>query len=52
MPVKEIVDAARDNMSKAVDHVQQQLAKVRTGRASASMLDRWAVFPFPMPGRL
>jgi ribosome recycling factor len=26
-------------MKKAVDHVQQQLSKVRTGRASATMLD-------------
>lgn len=39
MPVKDIVDNARDHMAKAVEHVQHQLAKVRTGRASASMLD-------------
>ncbi len=39
MPVKDIVDAASQSMAKAVDHVQGQLAKVRTGRASASMLD-------------
>ena len=39
MPVQTIVNEASANMKKAVDHVQQQLAKVRTGRASASMLD-------------
>ncbi|MBK6291856.1 MAG: ribosome recycling factor [Ignavibacteria bacterium] len=39
MPVKNIVDDAAVHMNKAVEHVQQQLSKVRTGRASASMLD-------------
>jgi len=39
MPVKDIVDSASQSMAKAVEHVQNQLAKVRTGRASASMLD-------------
>lgn len=39
MPVQTIVNDASANMKKAVDHVQQQLSKVRTGRASASMLD-------------
>ncbi len=39
MPVQTIVNDASANMKKAVDHVQQQLSKVRTGRASATMLD-------------
>jgi ribosome recycling factor len=39
MPVATIVDDSAQLMRKAVEHVQQQLAKVRTGRASASMLD-------------
>lgn len=39
MPVQTIVDDAAQHMRKAVEHVQHQLAKVRTGRASASMLD-------------
>lgn len=39
MPVALIVDDSTQLMRKAVEHVQQQLAKVRTGRASASMLD-------------
>jgi len=39
MPVKNIVDDAAASMVKAVEHVQQQLSKVRTGRASAALLD-------------
>jgi ribosome recycling factor len=39
MPVQTIVNEASANMKKAVEHVQHQLAKVRTGRASATMLD-------------
>jgi len=39
MPVKNIIDTAVDHMKKAVEHVAQQLSKVRSGRASASMLD-------------
>ena len=39
MPVALIVNDSAQHMRKAVEHVQQQLAKVRTGRASASMLD-------------
>jgi ribosome recycling factor len=39
MPVKTIIDDAADHMKKAVEHVGQQLSKVRSGRASTSMLD-------------
>ncbi|MDZ4746515.1 MAG: ribosome recycling factor [bacterium] len=39
MPVKDIVDSHADHMKKAVEHVQQLLSKVRTGRASAALLD-------------
>jgi ribosome recycling factor len=39
MPVADIVVEATSHMKKAVEHIQQQLAKVRTGRASAAMLD-------------
>jgi ribosome recycling factor len=39
MPVKDIVQSAADDMKKSVEHLSQQLAKVRTGRASASLLD-------------
>jgi len=39
MPVKNIVDDAAVTMHKAVEHAEHLLAKVRTGRASASLLD-------------
>ncbi len=39
MPVNDIVKSAAADMKKSVEHLVQQLAKVRTGRASASMLD-------------
>ena len=39
MPIANILQDAKNNMTKAVEHLQQQLGKVRTGRASASMLD-------------
>lgn len=39
MPVKNIVDEAAKQMAKAVEHLHVQLGKMRTGRASASMLD-------------
>ncbi len=39
MPVKDIVDNGAEHMKKAVEHVQQLLSKVRTGRASAAILD-------------
>ncbi|MBL7999679.1 MAG: ribosome recycling factor [Candidatus Kapabacteria bacterium] len=39
MPVQDFTNTARTGMGKAIEHFQQQLAKVRTGRASASMLD-------------
>jgi len=39
MDVKEILHHAEEQMHKAVEHCQIELAKLRTGRASASMLD-------------
>lgn len=39
MPVKKLLDNTKDQMIKAVDYCKQQLAKVRTGRASASLID-------------
>ncbi len=37
--VKKQLDEARDNMNKAVDHVEIELSKVRAGKASPQMLD-------------
>jgi ribosome recycling factor len=39
MPIATILTETQQHMKKAVEHVQQQLAKVRTGRASVSLLD-------------
>jgi ribosome recycling factor len=39
MQLNEILDNAKDAMNKAVDYCKSQLGKVRTGRASASLLD-------------
>lgn len=39
MPISAILNDAQHRMSKAVEHLQHQLARVRTGRASVAMLD-------------
>lgn len=39
MAINDILKAAEEAMSKAVDHARIELARIRTGRASASMLD-------------
>lgn len=49
MPVKNIVDASNVDMSKAVEHLQGQLSKVRTGRASASLLENVKVEYYGAP---
>jgi ribosome recycling factor len=37
--VKELLDDAKRRMDKSLDHLRQELASVRTGRASLSILD-------------
>ena len=39
MSVKDILDATGNEMIKAVDYCKTQISKVRTGRASGSLLD-------------
>ena len=39
MDVKEILSKTRDAMSKSVEFFKSQLAKVRTGRASSTLVD-------------
>lgn len=34
-----VIDAAKQQMEKAISHLESELAKVRTGRANPSMLD-------------
>ncbi|HLT24701.1 MAG TPA: ribosome recycling factor [Ignavibacteria bacterium] len=37
--IKDIIKEANDRMGKAVDHVKSEMMKIRTGKASVSMLD-------------
>ena len=37
--VKGLIEDAKDNMNKAVDHVELELQKIRAGKASPQMLD-------------
>lgn len=39
MPVQDVVNNAQAAMKKTLDHLQQEFSKVRTGRASAAILD-------------
>ena len=38
--VDELIQTARDRMGKSVEHARSEFSTVRTGRASASLLDR------------
>lgn len=37
--LKKLIEEAKDTMSKAVDHVENELTKIRAGKASPQMLD-------------
>lgn len=39
MPTQEIINKSKDLMTKAVEHCQKELSKVRTGRASAQLVE-------------
>lgn len=39
MTTNEIIDSAKKQMEKSLEHYKNQIAKVRTGRATASILD-------------
>jgi ribosome recycling factor len=51
MPVQDIVNKTQGAMTKTIDHLQQELSKVRTGRATAAILDSVRVdyYGSPMP---
>jgi ribosome recycling factor len=51
MPLQDIYSKAQAAMKKTTDHLQQEFAKVRTGRASAALLDSVRVdyYGSPMP---
>ena len=39
MPVPDIISNSRTEMQKAVEYAQHQIVKVRTGRASGSLVE-------------
>lgn len=39
MPIQDVVNKAQAAMKKTADHLQQEFSKVRTGRATAAILD-------------
>jgi ribosome recycling factor len=51
MPIQDVVNKAQAAMKKTTDHLQQEFAKVRTGRATAAILDpvRVDYYGSPMP---
>jgi ribosome recycling factor len=46
---EELINGARDRMVKSVEHARSEFATVRTGRASASLLDRIEVDYYGTP---
>ena len=46
---EELINSARDRMVKSVEHARVEFATVRTGRASASLLDRIEVDYYGTP---
>lgn len=49
MELKEVTDETRSHMQKSIDHADGQLAKIRTGRASTSLLDEVKVNAYGAP---
>lgn len=49
MELNEIIEKTREQMNKSLEHYKQQLAKVRTGRANASILDNVKVDYYGSP---
>ncbi|MGB9771376.1 MAG: ribosome recycling factor [Candidatus Kapaibacteriota bacterium] len=49
MDLNEIIEKTKENMNKSLEHYKQQLAKVRTGRANASILDNVKVDYYGTP---
>jgi ribosome recycling factor len=49
MTTNEILDSARKQMEKSFEHYKNQIGKVRTGRASASILDEISVDYYGSP---
>ncbi|MFP4368125.1 MAG: ribosome recycling factor [Candidatus Kapaibacterium sp.] len=52
MPVNQVIKNCRSQMDKSVDFTKQQLGKIRTGRASASLVDSVTVDYYGSPAPL
>jgi len=49
MPIAEILQQARQHMAKSVEHLQQQLARLRTGRATPALIEHIRVDYYGVP---
>jgi ribosome recycling factor len=49
MPIAEVLQRARQHMAKSVEHLQQQLARLRTGRATPALIEHIRVDYYGVP---
>ncbi len=49
MPIAEVLQQARQHMAKSVEHLQQQLARLRTGRATPALVEHIRVDYYGVP---
>jgi ribosome recycling factor len=49
MPIADVLAKAREHMSKSVEHLQQQLARLRTGRATPALIEHIRVDYYGVP---
>ncbi len=47
--IREVLDHAKKSMEKAIDHLERELLKIRTGKASPDMLDHVSVDYYGTP---
>jgi ribosome recycling factor len=49
MPIAEVLQQARQHMAKSVEHLQQQLVRLRTGRATPALIEHIRVDYYGVP---
>jgi ribosome recycling factor len=49
MPIAEVLQQARQHMAKSVEHLQHQLARLRTGRATPALIEHIRVDYYGVP---
>jgi ribosome recycling factor len=49
MPIAEVLQRARQHMAKSVEHLQHQLARLRTGRATPALIEHIRVDYYGVP---